>query len=80
MTERGREIVGTFTTRECMVAAFVATGMEYKEAARILGMSHQMIKNTCVAIFDKTGTDSRLRLVLFLVEQGIIKRPQVAQA
>jgi DNA-binding CsgD family transcriptional regulator len=58
-----------------MVAAFVATGMEYKEAARILGMSHQMIKNTCQILFDKTGTDNRLRLVLFLIDQGIIQKP-----
>lgn len=72
MTGRGKEVLGTLTHREQVVAGLVATGRPYSEVAKLVGTSHQMIKNHCKSLFDKTGTDNRLSFVLFLLDHEII--------
>ncbi len=41
------------TKREMQIAALIAEGFEYREIGRMLGRSHQTIKNQTGRIYDK---------------------------
>jgi len=59
------------TTRELELVQLAALGMRNRHIAWRLGVAEDTVKHWFVAIFDKTGTWSRLELVMrWMREQG----------
>jgi DNA-binding NarL/FixJ family response regulator len=63
-------IDGILTEREAAIAGLVAIGLSNKEIANRLGVSLGTVKGHMHAIFAKTGLNSRVRLVIKLLEKA----------
>jgi len=55
------------TTREAEVTQLVSEGHSNRTIADRLGISEQTVKNHLTAVYDKTGTASRVQLALWKV-------------
>lgn len=60
----------TLTARELDVLAAIAAGSRNRDAAEVLGISEQTIKNHLSTIFHKLGVPNRTRAVTYAVRQG----------
>lgn len=80
MTERGQIVLAGFTRKEKAIAQQLCLGHTNKEIAAILGTTEQVVKNYLRFIYDKTGTDDRVHLVIYLFYHGIVECPCKAHA
>lgn len=65
----------SLTTTEKKIAGLVATGLEAKEIAAILGVAHKTVLNALVSIRKKTGLDSTVRISDYARECGLESAP-----
>ncbi len=61
------------TSRELQVIALIVAGYTNKDLATKLGISEHTAKHHLTNIFDKLGVSNRLELVLFAINQQLIK-------
>ncbi len=64
------EIFATLTAREKEIAGKVAQGLSNSEIAELFAISERTVKAHLTAIYEKTGTTSRLQLALRARSQG----------
>jgi two-component system, NarL family, nitrate/nitrite response regulator NarL len=69
---RGRQDFG-LTAREREVIALVGAGYTNKDLAQKFGITENAAKRQLINVFDKLGVSNRLELVLFAVDQELIK-------
>jgi two-component system nitrate/nitrite response regulator NarL len=63
------------TPREADVLAAVARGASNRAIAQSLSLSTQTVKHHLTSIFEKTGVSTRLELVLFAIDHGLVRWP-----
>ncbi len=63
------------TERERQIVALLVQGSRNKDIARRFGTREQTVKNQLTRIFAKTGTRSRLELVLLAMKRGVAAPP-----
>jgi DNA-binding NarL/FixJ family response regulator len=59
------------TARERQIVALLVEGCRNRDMARRFGTREQTVKNQLTKIFEKTGTTSRLELVLYAIKMGV---------
>lgn len=59
------------TSRERQIVALLVEGCRNRDIARRFGTREQTVKNQLTKIFEKTGTTSRLELVLYAIKMGV---------
>lgn len=59
------------TTRERQIVALLVEGCRNRDIAHRFGTHEQTVKNQLTKIFEKTGTSSRLELVLYAIKTGV---------
>ncbi len=65
--EIGIRVRQRLTERELVIVSYVVCGYKNREVALHMGTTEQAIKNSLRLIFDKTGVDGRLELLLFVL-------------
>ncbi len=60
------------TGRQLQLASYLANGMSYKEAARVMGVSHRTVEQHAVAIRERSGGRSLVHAIAKLVARGAI--------
>jgi two-component system, NarL family, nitrate/nitrite response regulator NarL len=60
------------TNREMEIISAVAAGCTNQEIATQLSISVQTVKHHLTNVFNKTGTSTRLELVVFVIENGLL--------
>jgi DNA-binding NarL/FixJ family response regulator len=63
------------TPREGDVLAAVARGASNRAIAQSLSLSPQTVKHHLTSIFEKAGVSTRLELVLFAIDRGLVRWP-----
>ena len=63
------------TPREGDVLAAIARGASNRAIAHSLSLSPQTVKHHLTSIFQKTGVSTRLELVLFAIDRGLVRWP-----
>ncbi len=59
------------TARERQIVALLVEGCRNRDIARRFGTREQTVKNQLTKVFEKTGTTSRLELVLYAIKIGV---------
>jgi DNA-binding NarL/FixJ family response regulator len=67
------EAAQPLSTREMEVLKYVARGMSNKEIARVLGISHQTVKNHVTAILRKIGVEDRTQATIYALRRGWVR-------
>ena len=60
------------TAREWQIVVLLVEGCRNRDIARRFGTREQTVKNQLTKIFEKTGTSSRLELVLYAIKMGVV--------
>ena len=68
MTNRGAEIVSTFTQLERQIAGLICKGKRNPEIALALNVPCYIVKNHLKGVFDKAGVDCRVQFVCVCAE------------
>ena len=69
--------IKSLTAREIQVARLMCSEMTYKEIAGKLSISTNTLENIRIRLFNKTGSKSRSSIILFMVNTGLYKIPNV---
>jgi DNA-binding NarL/FixJ family response regulator len=64
------------TCREMEIITALGTGRRTREIARDLSITTQAVKHHITNLFDKTGTSSRLELMMFAIAKGLLDNSQ----
>jgi DNA-binding NarL/FixJ family response regulator len=61
------------TTREGEIVALVSQGLQNKQIAEKLFISHITVRHHLTSIFEKVGVSSRLELIVYAFNHGLAK-------
>ncbi len=61
------------STREMEVLSYLTKGMSNKEIARLLGISHQTVKNHVTSILRKLCVEDRTQAVIYALRRGWVR-------
>lgn len=75
MTPAGAMILGRLTPKEAEITRFAVQGMSNREIALQIHTTEQVVKNYMRRIFDKSGADGRVDLILRLIYHGAVDCP-----
>ena len=65
------------TKKELEVIRYIVSGYSNKQIADKMEITEHTVKNHITSIFNKTGTTSRIQILLGSVRSGIVKLPQI---
>ena len=68
-------VTAVLSKREEEIAELVASGLSNFDVSNKLGLSHHTVKNNLSRIFEKLGISTRIELVLYILSQSNVSKP-----
>jgi DNA-binding NarL/FixJ family response regulator len=75
LTELGSRIWARLNERERKILHGICNGLSSKDIAADLGATDTAVRTISKRLYDKTGTDNRLHVVIFAFYHGLVECP-----